>query len=70
MFKNIGTLDRTLRLAAGASLLALWFFDPSNLVYLIGFVPLVTGLVSFCPVYRLLGLRTNRPTTDARPGTK
>ncbi len=32
-------------------------------VGLIGFVLLVTGIVGFCPLYRVLGVRTNRPAT-------
>jgi hypothetical protein len=26
-----------------------------------GWVPLVTGLIGWCPVYALLGIRTRRP---------
>ena len=59
--KNVGTLDRALRIIAGIALLAAFFLLPEagyRWVLLIGIVPLVTGLVSTCPAYRLLGLST------------
>lgn len=58
MKANVGRIDRILRVSLGAALLSLLFFDPSNWVGVVGIVPLVTGAVSFCPVYRLFGLST------------
>lgn len=55
---NLGKVDRVLRLSLGALLLAFWFFDPTHLLWLIGLVPLVTGVINFCPVYRLFGVTT------------
>lgn len=55
--KNIGTLDRTLRLAAGAAILV-WGWTQQNWLGLVGLVPLITALVSWCPLYTLLGLKT------------
>lgn len=56
---NEGTLDRGIRVVFGLLVLSLVLVGPKSLIGLIGLVPLVTGLVGFCPLYRLIGLRTN-----------
>jgi hypothetical protein len=56
--KNEGTLDRVLRVVAGVAILSLTLVGPQSLWGLVGLVPLATGLVGFCPVYTLLGIRT------------
>lgn len=58
MFRNIGTVDRTVRIALGLLLIALVFVGPQTPWGWIGLVPLVTAFVGFCPAYRLLGIRT------------
>jgi hypothetical protein len=62
MFKtNVGNLDRVLRIVLGLALIAGYFLNADatyRWAYLIGIVPLVTGLMSSCPVYSLLGIRT------------
>ena len=58
MQKNVGTLDRGLRIVLGLVLLALVFVGPETPLGWIGLVPLLTGLASHCPLYSLLGLRT------------
>lgn len=57
MKKNEGSIDRGLRVALGLALLAagLIFSTPWALI---GIIPLVTGIVGFCPLYRLVGLNT------------
>lgn len=55
---NEGTLDRTIRVVLGVALLALTFTGPKTMLGLVGVVPLLTGLVGFCPLYRLVGIRT------------
>lgn len=63
MFRNEGITDRIVRVVLGIVLLALVFVGPKTWLGLVGLVPLVTGLVGFCPLYRLLGMRTS----PARP---
>ena len=58
MKRNEGTLDRVVRVALGVALLALVFVGPQTWLGLVGVVPLVTGLVGYCPLYRVLGLST------------
>jgi len=57
-FKNEGTIDRALRVVAGAALVSLVFVGPETPWGWVGLVPLVTGLVGNCPVYSLLGIST------------
>ncbi len=59
MSRNEGTLDRSVRVALGLVLLSLVFIGPHSWLGLVGVVPLLTGLVGFCPLYRLLGVSTN-----------
>jgi hypothetical protein len=58
MSRNEGTIDRVVRIILGLALLSLVFIGPHTWLGLIGVVPLLTGLVGFCPLYRLVGLRT------------
>lgn len=55
---NEGTIDRLLRVAVGLALIALVFVGPQTPWGWIGVVPLLTGLVGYCPAYRLLGVNT------------
>ena len=58
MTRNEGTIDRVLRVILGLVLLSLVFIGPQTPWGWVGLVPLVTGLVGFCPLYRILGLST------------
>jgi hypothetical protein len=55
---NIGNLDRALRVVLGLALIALVFVGPQTPWGWLGVIPLVTGLVRFCPLYTLLGVST------------
>jgi hypothetical protein len=57
-FKNEGKFDRALRVILGAALITLVFTGPQTAWGWVGVVPLVTGLVGFCPLYALLGINT------------
>ncbi|MEO6598930.1 MAG: DUF2892 domain-containing protein [Polyangiaceae bacterium] len=59
MFKNEGTLDRLFRVALGSGLLALVVLGPRTLWGLLGLVPLLTGVIGFCPAYRLFGFSSH-----------
>ncbi len=56
--RNESNLDRGLRIALGVGLLAMVFVGPKTLWGLVGLVPLVTGIVGSCPIYRMLGMST------------
>jgi hypothetical protein len=55
---NEGTIDRAVRIIAGLAILSLAFVGPQSPLGYLGLVPLVTGVIGFCPAYRLLGLST------------
>lgn len=57
---NLGVIDRTIRILAGAGLLALAFIGPHTPWGFLGIVPLLTGIIGFCPAYCPLGLSTCR----------
>lgn len=59
--KNEGAIDRTLRVIVGLALLAGFFMMPEasyRWAFLIGIVPLATGLIGSCPLYSILGIST------------
>jgi hypothetical protein len=58
MTRNEGALDRGLRVIVGLALLSLVFIGPKTMWGLVGLVPLLTGLVGYCPLYQMLGFNT------------
>jgi len=58
MNRNIGNTDRSIRLVVGVALLTLAFFGPRTPLGYLGLIPILTALVSFCPLYALLGIST------------
>lgn len=67
MQTNIGRLDQLLRIAAGLLLIALFAFGVIGAWGLVGLVPLATGLLRFCPAYRLLGIHTCGANAERLP---
>lgn len=62
MNANVGSIDRGLRIVAGLVILALFFVveGPNRWWALVGFVPLLTGLMGWCPAYAMLGIKTRK----------
>ena len=58
MKPNMGTIDKVLRVVVGLGLISLVFVGPQTPWGWIGVVPLLTALVSWCPVYVPFGLST------------
>jgi hypothetical protein len=60
--KNVGTADRIIRIVLGLAILSLVFILDGSLRYLglIGLIPLITGIIGFCPLYALLHIRTTK----------
>ncbi|MGY6549562.1 MAG: YgaP family membrane protein [Roseinatronobacter sp.] len=59
--KNVGGIDRILRIAVGVALLLGFVLNSGasmSWLYLIGIVPLATGLMRTCPLYSVIGLNT------------
>lgn len=55
---NVGSIDRTLRIAVGAILIVLAVTGQIGLWGWIGVVPLLTGTLRWCPAYLPFGLST------------
>ena len=55
---NVGNLERALRILFGLGLIALAATDRIGVWGYAGVMPLVTGFVAWCPLYRLFGFRT------------
>lgn len=61
MTKNVGGLDRVLRIVVGLVLIALAATGTVGLWGYIGALPLLTGLVGWCPPYAIFGWNTCAP---------
>ncbi|GAB6042219.1 YgaP family membrane protein [Endothiovibrio diazotrophicus] len=57
MGKNVGTIDKVIRIIAGLALIG-WALTGGPLWAWIGVVPLATGLLGWCPAYTLFGIKT------------
>ncbi len=55
---NEGTIDRAVRIVLGLGLISLVFIGPQSPLGYLGLVPLATGLIGFCPLYKIFGLST------------
>lgn len=62
MTKNVGSVDRIVRLVLAVGLFSMFILLDGNLKFigLAGVIPLVTGLISFCPLYKLTGICTSK----------
>ena len=61
MEKNEGNVDRVIRIVVGLALIAYALFMPTAPLAMfawIGVIPLVTGLIGWCPLYRIFGFST------------
>jgi len=64
MQKNVGSVDRVIRIVAGLALISASVFGVIGLWGWIGLVPLATGLSRVCPAYAPFGMST----CAAKPG--
>jgi hypothetical protein len=60
MTANIGGIDRVLRIIVGLAVMALAAIGTVGWWGWLGIVPLLTGVVGWCPPYAMLGLGTCR----------
>ena len=58
MKRNLGTLDRVIRIVIGVALIAAAATGQIGWWGWLGAIPLLTGLFNFCPAYTLLGIKT------------
>ncbi len=55
MKKNIGGVERIIRIMGGIAIISLAFTGPQSPWAYLGIVPLATGLIGWCPPYALVG---------------
>ena len=63
MTKNMGTVDKAIRLIAAAAIFALYFMNiitgtVAIVLLVLAAVFVITSFVSFCPLYTLFGIKT------------
>lgn len=59
MTKNVGNLDRAIRIIVGFLILGLGFFYESWWG-VIGIIPIITGAMGWCPAYIPFKINTNK----------
>ena len=63
MKKNVGSVDKIVRIVLGLAIGAAGYYYQSWWG-LIGIIPFATALINFCPVYTLLKLSTAEKTKE------
>lgn len=58
MTKNIHPIERVARIVIGLGISSLAIVGPANPWFILGLVPVVTGLIGWCPPYQMLGINT------------
>ena len=66
MKANVGSIDRVLRIIAGLAILGGGYYFKSWWG-LVGLVPILTGIIRFCPAYLPFGLSTCGAKSEKRP---
>jgi hypothetical protein len=55
---NEGEIDRVLRIIFGLVLLSQAFMGLNTGLGYIGIIPLITGIIGICPIYKIFGINT------------
>ena len=58
--KNVGTLDRNIRLAVAGVLILAGLMSGKVILDILGLIVLATGALGFCPAYVPLKIDTNK----------
>jgi len=71
MKQNMGSFDRILRLVIAAVVAWLYFNDTITgtwglVLLVLGGVFLLTGLIGFCPLYTIFGVKTKTKRADTK----
>jgi sulfite exporter TauE/SafE len=57
IMRNVGGIDRVLRIVAGLAIIG-WGVYAQNWWGAVGAVPLLTGIIRWCPAYAPFGIKT------------
>lgn len=63
MKTNIHSFERGLRVVFGLFVMSLAFWGANNPWFLLGIIPVATGLSGWCPLYSMLGISTCKVKT-------
>jgi len=58
--------ERVLRTIVGLFLISLTFWGPHSAWGWVGLIPLLTGVIGFCPIHAMLGTSTCKPKVKAQ----
>ncbi len=60
MKNNVGSIDKVVRIIIALFLFSMYFILEGNLRYIavIGFIPLLTAFISWCPLYSIFVIST------------
>ena len=70
MKSNLGTLDRVIRVFIGVALISGADNGRLGLWAWIGVLPIITAMISFCPVYSIFGIATCKVAPAESKGSK
>ena len=59
MKKNVGNVDKAIRIVLGVAIIAFGTYNQSWWG-LVGIVPLITAFTGWCPAYSLIGVSTHK----------
>jgi hypothetical protein len=65
MKKNIYDVERSFRFIAGLIITSFAFIGPGNPWFLLGVIPMLTGLVGTCPLYSALGISSRKDDSSS-----
>lgn len=58
MKQNIHNIERVVRVVVGLGLVSLAFVGPESPWFFLGIIPVITGIIGWCPPYAMLGFST------------
>lgn len=60
MKANVGMVDRIVRIVLGLAIVSLVFIGPQTPFGWLGLIFVATGFISWCPIYKALGVSTTK----------
>lgn len=66
MKQNIHNIERVVRVVVGLLLVSQAVMGIKNPWFFLGVVPILTGILGWCPPYQLLGISTCKKSSDKK----
>ena len=71
MKPNMGTIDKSVRIAAAVAIAILYFTNIISgtlavILFILAGIFIITGFIIFCPVYHFLGISTNHKSLQSQ----